>query len=171
MLAGKTGDACGQGFGDVRKGDSEVCGLPPVEFMAILDIAGVEPAFVAKWREELHLWVQSLDLADRGKREVVVVAVGYDDSVYVREVGDLAGHFCEALRADEAERGAPAREDWVEEDPKAISVFDVVACVAKPGCAQDFGIAGWEEGWFANRNGWALWRIPATCGQARPEDY
>lgn len=114
--------------------------------------------------------MQSLDLADRGKREVVVVAVGYDDSVYVREVGDLAGHFCEALRSDEAERGAPTSEDWVEEDPKAISVLDVVACVSKPGCAQDFGLAGWEEGWFANRHSRALRRIPAICGQAGPGD-
>ena len=64
------------------------------------------------------------------------MVVGDDHSVDRRDVLDLAGHFGVAFRTEPTEGGAAVCEHWVEEYAQARWEFDVVACMAEPGCPQ-----------------------------------
>jgi len=64
------------------------------------------------------------------------VVVRDDHGVDCRDVLDLAGHFSVAFRTEPTEGGAAVCKDWIEEYTQARREFDVVACMAEPGCPQ-----------------------------------
>lgn len=68
-------------------------------------------------------------------REVVVVAVGYNDEVDDGEIFDVAGWFGVAFWSHEGKWTAAVFEYGIEEDAKSRGVFDIIACVSKPCCS------------------------------------
>ncbi len=86
---------------------------------------------------------------------MVVVVMGDDDGVDDGYVGDLAGWWGVAFGAHEGEGRASVFEDRVKENAEAIRIFDEVAGVAKPSCAELVGgCARGEEGGRLYGHGW-----------------
>lgn len=110
----------------------------------------MKPFLQTQRDEEVRIRVVFLEFEDRGVREVVVVGVGDHDEVHDGRVVDLAGDRREAFGAEVVGGAAAVFEDGVEEDAEPGRVFDVVAGVAEPGCAEGGlrggGGAGGEEG-------------------------
>lgn len=61
---------------------------------------------------------------------MVVVVMGDDDGVYVRDVFDLTWLLGVPFRPQPGKWGAAVGEDWVEEDTEAAGKLDIVACMA-----------------------------------------
>ena len=72
--------------------ERQFSGIPPIQLRRILDSGVIEPLFISKRREEMCIRVLLFNLKYRGMRQVVVVAMRYDDNVYDGYILNLAWH-------------------------------------------------------------------------------
>lgn len=79
----------------------QLFGLPPIHLGHVLDAAAGEPFLISQRGKEMHVGEQALDLLGCRVRQVIVVAVRYDDNVNERYIFDLTGHVGVSLGTHE----------------------------------------------------------------------